>query len=535
MKVTYWLHVDLWPDEDAQLLPLRRLIYYPHHARTQIKFLSFLNFMNATMIQFFHWYTPGDSFLWNHAAEQAPYLKDLGITSAWLPPACKGAGGVTSTGYDVYDLFDLGEFEQKGTVPTKYGDHTQFLNACNVLKDHGVGVIVDVVLNHRGGADELETFQVVKVSADNRTDTLSEPFEISSFTKFTFPGRGDKYSRFKWDFTCFSGVDYAEGEEGNAIYRIINDHGEDWDEVISDEMGNYDFLMLCDVETRNPHVRAELNHWGSWLHERTKFYGVRLDAVKHISPEFYQEWLHILRANTGENVFAVGEYWAPGDLDLLERYIAATDGCMSLFDSALHHRFHQASEAGADYDLQTILDGSLMMANPLLAVTLVENHDTQPLQSLEAPVAAWFKPLAYALILLRAEGYPCVFYPDLYGAKYTDRGSDGEDHEIEIAKVPCLENLLLARKDHAYGEQNVYFDEPHLIGFTRLGDSEHSGCAVVMSNGEESAKLMEMGARYSGATFYDMLGHLTQTVLIGEDGWGNFPCSPASVSVWVAH
>jgi|GEM_PF-6187191 len=35
--------------------------------------------MNATMIQFFHCYTPGDSFLWPHAAEQAAYLAGLGI------------------------------------------------------------------------------------------------------------------------------------------------------------------------------------------------------------------------------------------------------------------------------------------------------------------------------------------------------------------------------------------------------------------------------------------------------------------------
>jgi hypothetical protein len=40
------------------------------------------------------------------------------------------------------------------------------------------------------------------------------------------------------------------------------------------------------------------------------------------------------------------------------------------------------------------------------AVTLVDNHDTQPLQALEAPVEDWFKPIAYAFILLRKDGYP---------------------------------------------------------------------------------------------------------------------------------
>ena len=52
-------------------------------------------------------------------------------------------------------------------------------------------------------------------------------------------------------------------------------------------------------------------------------------------------------------------------------------------------------------------------------MTLVENHDTQPMQALESPVADWFKPLAYSIILMRAEGYP-IFYPDYYGANYSD-------------------------------------------------------------------------------------------------------------------
>ena len=49
--------------------------------------------------------------------------------------------------------------------------------------------------------------------------------------------------------------------------------------------------------------------------------------------------------------------------------------------------------------------------------TLVMNHDTQPYQALEAPIEPFFKPLAYALILLRSSGYPCLFYGDLYGIK----------------------------------------------------------------------------------------------------------------------
>jgi len=87
--------------------------------------------------------------------------------------------------------------------------------------------------------------------------------------------------------------------------------------------------------------------------------GVRLDAVKHISPKFYLEWLGYMRS-LQPDLFAVGEYWAPGDLPLLLKYIEATDGQMSLFDAALHHNFHHASQGGRDFDLTTLLSDSLI-------------------------------------------------------------------------------------------------------------------------------------------------------------------------------
>ncbi len=487
--------------------------------------------MNGTMIQFFHWYTPGDSFLWKHVQESAHYLSELGITATWLPPAYKSTNGGYGVGYGAYDLFDLGEFDQKGTVPTKYGTKEDYLKAIKSLKEKNIQTIVDVVLNHKAGGDELEKFQVVKVDDNDRNKVISDVFEIESYTKFTFPGRQKKYSDFEWNFTCFSGVDYAEGNE-EGIFRIINDHGDGWDDIIDDEKGNYDYLMYNDIEHRNPFVRKELNHWAKWYHDETDFDGVRLDAVKHISPDFYKEWLNNLRSNTGKNIFAVGEYWAPGYLHLLETYIDSTEGCMSLFDSSLQNNLHSASK-NPDYDLREIFTETLVASHPDKAVTVVDNHDTQPLQALEAPVEIWFKPIAYALILLRKDGYPCVFYPDLYGASYKDQGKDGNEYEIFLDKVDAIEELIKARKDFAYGEQRDYFNDTHCIGWTREGDDEHSGCAVVLSNKDGNQKSMEIGKRYAGQTFYDFTGHLQDKVTIDENGWADFPCPPGNVSVWV--
>lgn len=488
--------------------------------------------MNATMIQFFHWYSEGDCKLYDEAAKAADYLKELGISAVWFPPAYKANGGGYSVGYDPYDLYDLGEFDQKGTIPTKYGTKEQYVNACKTLQEKGISVIADIVLNHKAGGDEKEKFHAVKVNPENRQENISEPFEIESYTKFTFPNREKKYSDFEWNFTCFSGVDYAEGQE-EGIYQIFHDFGDGWEEMIDSEKGNYDYLMYNDIDHRNPFVREELDKWGKWYHDQIHFDGVRLDAVKHQSPVFYKEWLYKLRENTAKNIFAVGEYWAPGEVNLLQDYIDATEGCMSLFDSSLQQNFHIASKEGADYDLRKIFDETLTLLNPAFSVTVVDNHDTQPLQALEAPVEKWFKPLAYALILLRENGYPCVFYPDLFGAHYTDKDKEGNDQEIFLDKVEKIEELLKARQQFAYGAQKDYFEDANCLAWTREGDDEHAGCAVVLSNRDAYEKPMEMGEKYSGKQFYDFMGWFSDKVTIDENGWGNFPVPAGNVSIWV--
>ena len=150
-------------------------------------------------------------------------------------------------GYDVYDIYDLGEFDQQGTVRTRYGTKEEYLTCIKTLQENGINAIVDIVLNHIGGADETENVWVKKVNPDNRNEFISDAYEIEAYTKFTFPGRKGKYSKFIWDSKCFSGIDYDHKNTESAIFSIQNEYGEGWDEVIDDEKGNYDYLMCCDI------------------------------------------------------------------------------------------------------------------------------------------------------------------------------------------------------------------------------------------------------------------------------------------------
>ncbi len=140
-----------------------------------------------TMMQYFEWYLPADGKHWENLKNDASHLKEIGISHIWMPPAFK-ATGKEDVGYGIYDLFDLGEFDQKGTVPTKYGTKKDYIAAIQALKEQGIVTIADIVLNHKAGGDYLERFQVRRMNPDNRQESLSEPYEIEGYTGYDFAG-----------------------------------------------------------------------------------------------------------------------------------------------------------------------------------------------------------------------------------------------------------------------------------------------------------------------------------------------------------
>ena len=475
---------------------------------------------NRTMMQYFEWYLPNDGFWWKRCAAKARNLAELGITDVWLPPAYK-CTSQEDTGYGIYDLYDLGEFDQQGTVRTKYGTKEEYLEAISAFHKEGIKVYADIVLDHRMGGDKLEEVRAVPVSPDDRNHQIGEEQTIKVWSEFTFPGRKGKYSDFTWNHTHFTGTDWDElSKESGRIYRFV---GKNWDPDTDPEKGNFDYLMGMNVDMENPEVVAELNRWIRWYLEETKADALRLDAVKHICFPFYRDLLTGLRQETHREYPAVGEYWS-GDLGRLLYYLDIVDNTMTLFDAALHYKFFNAAQSGSAFDMRDILSQTLVAERPENAVTFVDNHDTQLGQSLQSFVDDWFKPLAYALILLRRDGTPCVFYTDYYGNPAFNR-----------PMVPNLGKLIKLRSSYAYGEQDDYFDHEHVIGWVRKGDPDHpnSGIAVLLSNAEGGSKRMAMGTEYAGRSFYDALANFSDPVVIDEEGFGTFSVGERSVSVWV--
>ena len=328
--------------------------------------------INGTILQYFEWYLDLPEGLWNKIREDAESISSLGITSVWLPPAYKGINGKNEVGYGVYDVYDLGEFDQKGSIPTKYGTKDEYLRAIESLKQNGINVYADIVLNHKMGADKEQDILANKCEwGDHNKEGDIE--KIKAATRYTFPARHHQYSDFEWNWTHFTGIDINSATGEQAIFKFKD---KKWQQGVDNEFANFDYLMGADLDFSNRDVVEECKRWGLWYQKLTRVDGFRLDAVKHIDSGFYKEWLTYLREQTQKELFTVGEYWST-DVDKLHKYLTEVEGIMSLFDVPLHNNFYNAS-VNPDFDMSKLLEKTLVNENPAKAVTFVDNHDTQP-------------------------------------------------------------------------------------------------------------------------------------------------------------
>ena len=112
---------------------------------------------NDVMMQAFYWNVPVDEAnkngtWWDVLRTKCPELKNAGFNALWVPPPSKGNWGIVDAGYGVYDHYDLGAYNQKGSVETRYGSKAELLNFLSVAHTSPrLDVFADGVLNHTNG------------------------------------------------------------------------------------------------------------------------------------------------------------------------------------------------------------------------------------------------------------------------------------------------------------------------------------------------------------------------------------------------
>jgi len=248
----------------------------------------------GVMLQTFYWDCPKaeghEHQWWDYIKSKLHTIAQAGFTALWLPPANKAAWW-KSMGYDPYDYYDLGDFDQKGGVPTWFGSKAELLGLIQSAHALGLQVYADLVFNHNSGADAQELNPIDRQSRWTRFD----------------PNSG----KFPRDWKCFHPSQY-----------------ETWDGATFGDMPD-----LCH---RAPFVYTELINYARWLLEDVGFDGFRYDMVKG-----YGGWmvrsiqeLRALRGGTSFKPYAVGECWDSERTidDWLDEANAWSDNPVGAFD-----------------------------------------------------------------------------------------------------------------------------------------------------------------------------------------------------------
>jgi len=439
----------------------------------------------GVMFQAFYWDCPKlenrEYNWWEYVKSKIPQLKEVGFTAFWLPPAHKAANN-PSMGYDVYDYYDLGEFDQKGSTRTWFGSKDELVELIKTAHDNGLQVYADLVINHNSGGDKQETNPI-----DNQI----------RWTKFS-----PQSQEFGRNWECFHPCSY-ETYDGET------------------------FGDMPDLCHRNPYVYGNILKYVRWLVETIGYDGFRFDFVKG-----YGSWtatsIQELRIKRNEQYFkpyGVGECW---DSDrIINNWLDATnewsDNPIDAFDFPLRDRLKALCDSYG-YSLTNLIQpGTLLKDRPSQAVTFVENHDI----ARSNPIVN-DKMLAYAFILTH-EGYPCVFWQDYFNLQLAKENSPNG-----------IEALVKIHEQNAGGTTTTLHVDDNLYTMQRNGTTNQPGLIFVLNNLGDSWAGQWVETKWKNVKFKAAAwgSHQNETEAPIEkwtqsDGWGEFFSPPRGYAVYI--
>jgi alpha-amylase len=384
----------------------------------------------GVLLQAFYWNCPdleNQPFnWWNFVTGKIAALKQSGFTALWLPPASKAASN-TSMGYDLYDYYDLGDLDQKGSAKTWFGSAEELKNLIGSAHKANLQVYADLVIHQNSGADQMEV---------NPVDG------VIRWTQFS-PKSG-KFPRTFLDFQP-------------SVYETM----EGLDPINFGDMPN-----LCH---RTPQVYTQPLEYAIWMLDEIGFDGFRYDCARG-----YGAWMvraiQELRGLDNANPytpFGVAECW-DSDYTIQQWMNEANSWCdnpCAAFDFDLRSKLKDLCDSYG-FSLKTLTQsGPIIYSDPALAVSFVENHDL----ARSNPIIN-DKMLAYSFVLTH-QGYPCVFWQDYYNYNLAQTGNN--------SGIDALINL---HENFAGGPSDILYCDDGLYIMQRQGYKTQPGLIYVLNN-----------------------------------------------------
>lgn len=497
------------------VIPLLLIFMKPTLLRVLLVSLAASSFAaGEAMLQYFN-------TSWKEIESKMPELAEAGYESLWLPPPTKGSGGL-SVGYDLWDRFDLGSKDQRGTVGTRYGTEADLLSLMRAAHRFGIRIYFDNIMNHNAfdipGYNESTPIDVYPgfVPEDFHLRLTEEGFYRKWDNTRSW---GDAWQVMHLGLSDLIDIAQEPGEwnnnfgrnEGDAIRKIrFLRHPQNPDyycykptspgQKHSNGEGQYvgfgpNNSLTPSYLAANPDFYSELvedmlHRAVRWKMDRTRADGLRLDAVKHIRDDFFgasgagkdasnygytgqaQAQFNLSRGfgdwdNHRDSVFDTekvrNDAMMFGEhLGQPPGYAGYTDRGMRLVDndlrSNLNNLLGNPSSGLNGYDQP----GSGGFA-PGTAVMHAQSHDSD---------YAARRELQHALYFTRA-GLPLVYTDGNYQAETLSQSGGAFPRHANTAFLGQfgdnrLPNLMQLHQNFARGEQKGAWSSPDLVAYERI-------------------------------------------------------------------
>lgn len=354
---------------------------------------------------------PHKPWLWDFLASEAKELAQVGFDRIQLPPSSKaqGGSGAGCDGYGVYHPRDLGNLDQQGSIPTRYGSAEQLRRLVAVAHQNGLAVDLDIVLHQLiGGIGGVYRYKAWNGSLNGRGPMNPGCFR-SAKVRDDVPVPAD---------------DFAFGDE--KLYQRCNPSG-------------YTIKDALD--------------YGEWLFHTTGGDGARFDDTKGTWAPFVSQFMNH-GVMSGKHFYS--EYFDgnPANLNWWTTS-APMNSRSSVEDFTVHFAIVNACN---NFNARALAGGGYFSWRPDLSYGFVDNPDTD---TSEGEGVVLSKLLGYAYLLTIPCSVVLVYGKDYFGPKVWP-GAYG--------LKPWIDNLVYINRTFAYGNCITRWVDDKVIVLQRDGN-----------------------------------------------------------------
>jgi alpha-amylase len=506
--------------------------------------------------------------------DKLDYLQALGVTSLWISPIIKNVDH--DAGFDAYHGYWAVDLE---TLNPHFGDLVALRHMVSAAHDRGMKVILDIVTNHMGqvfyydmnmngqpdewlagsGSAAAGSSPTATHAALARTTEYDPDYDPRGIQAFTSLGEaGPAPVRF------FDMPEIFRVPPNPPIFadpNVYNRRGRVSDWNVREQVLLGDFPGgLKDINTMIPEVRAALiDSYVEWV-LKADFDGFRIDTLKHVEYEFWQEFAPEVRrrlAAHGKHNFLmfgeafdgddalVGSFTMPDQLDSVfyfpQKFRVFNDVFMN---SGPTSKIAELFAERAEHYGSEPQPGGVGIPPRDLLVNFIDNHDVTRFLFGQSEVGALHAALTY---LFTEDGIPCLYYgteQEYWGGNdpanreplwWSGYPTDGETFRY-IAELSRLRKRYTALRRGSFElvyttEHRGEEEDAGLVAFERKTAEGDYALVVINASASHASRASFPTAAGAGTVLLNALG--VESVAAAADGTLSVEVSPQTGMILV--